>query len=455
MRDPATSRHRRRRVVGWLGAWVAAASSLLALLSAGGVVQRLADQAHTWWWRGYGTWPSGGVAHRMADLLGHAAMAVVPATLAVALVAATLLVPVGVLARFGARGRVRAGLGDPLERVRAWIARHAGWMRVLTAAPAAALASWIAWTTFVMSGFGHNDDMVETLANGSVWAILGVAAAAALTALSRAGVRALLAPHADADLSTRTAVGHDEITFDAVAVTPETRAAVAGMGGLALVASVLVAVAPLRGATPLIGTVAYLAIALAGTAAFRRASRIAVGVDGVLVKGTSRTRFFAYRELDGARAEGSDIELLRRDRVMVRLQLHGDDVARREAILARVRDSIEHARATSDARATNLAASSTAAQLARSAGGGADYRTASLTRDELWALVEGPSIDGATRAAAAAALVRTGDDAQRARLRVVAESCAEPRTRVALHEVAELDTGDPFEPLARRALAPR
>lgn len=225
-------------------------------------------------------------------------------------------------------------------------------------------------------------------------------------------------------------------------MTLETRAAVAAMIALTIAACVLPFAANPNDPRVVGALVAYAVVALGGAALFRHASKIAVGVDGVLVTGTSRTRFFAYRDVDGARADGNNLVLERKGRVVLRLQLHGPDAARQQAILARIQESIERVRGAQGARAVRLAASASGEQLARVASGGSDYRTASLTRDELWALVEGPAVDAATRAAAAEALAKTGDDSQRARLRVVAESCAEPQARVALQALVEREAGD-------------
>jgi siroheme synthase (precorrin-2 oxidase/ferrochelatase) len=75
--------------------------------------------------------------------------------------------------------------------------------------------------------------------------------------------------------------------------------------------------------------------------------------------------------------------------------------------------------------------------LARAASGGAHYRVATLTRERLWALVEGPEIAALARKAAAEALVQSSDEPERARLRVAAERCAEPEVRIALRAMAE------------------
>ena len=93
-----------------------------------------------------------------------------------------------------------------------------------------------------------------------------------------------------------------------------------------------------------LGFVAYLAFVGFGAFAFRRASRVAIGLDGVHIRGTSRAQFFAYRDLDSARTKGSDLELVRRGKVVLRLQLHGEDAARRDAVLARISENIARVR---------------------------------------------------------------------------------------------------------------
>jgi hypothetical protein len=269
-----------------------------------------------------------------------------------------------------------------------------------------------------------------------------IASAAAEYGAARATVRAFLAPTLDpTQTETRIEIGPDEIVFDAVAVTREARAAVGGLAALSVAMVVWLAALPIatlfRDPRLFAAVAAYTAIAALAATAFRFASRVAVGVDGVLVKGTSRTRFYAYRGLDGARVANGDIELLRRGSVVVRLQLHGADAVRREAVLARIQENLERVQRGEHAVAAQLVSSSSKDQLARVASGGADYRAASLSREALWALIEGPTVGAEARRAAAEALSRTSDLAERARLRVAAEHCADPQVRVALSALAE------------------
>jgi hypothetical protein len=433
-------------MVGWGAGFVAA---YLALFMGRRPVEHVADRLHEWWWDGYGEWPSGGAVHRVIDLFGHAVKSVTPLAYLVALVAATALVPLGYLARTVVRARVRAGHADALDRARSWVSVHARAVQALTAM--AGYGAGLSAASSVVRGWTEWREWLQNFASYCAWGIVGVLAGAVFTWLARAGLKALLAPTLSDAQPERADVRKDEITFDAVAVTFETRAAVGALAVWTVVACVL----PwLWNSTPsFVGyvEVGYLVAAFAAAVGFRHASKIAVGVDGVLVKGTSRTRFFAYRDLEGVRGRNGEIELLRGERAVLRLQLHGADAARRDAIVARIGASIERARSAEDVRAVELVTASSPYQLGRVASGGADYRVAALTRDELWALVEGPAIDAPTRTAAAEALVKTGDGDERARLRVVAATCAQPAVRVALEELAEIEAEEAAESRGRLA----
>jgi len=388
------------------------------------------------------------------------------ASYAATLFVASLAVPLGLVARTLARARVRAGLPDPLDRVRGFVASRPRWTRVITALPAAlgALLSVASYLRF----FRHWPTTADTLALMTSSVVPGlilpaVIALVAQVALTRRGVRALLAPTRDHDETARAEVSADGYTFDAVAVTTETRAAVAAMAAFPLVFFTVMTVLSkahlLRGTGDLVVIGAYVAATLAGVALFTRKSRIAVGLDGILIKGSSRERFFGYREVDSARTRGGNIELLRGTRVMLRLQLHGKDAARREALLARIEAAIARAATEREQPAASFVASASSAQLTQIAHGGGDYRQSAMTREQLWELLEGPAIDTATRRAAGEALAMTEDPAERRRLRVAADQCAEPAVRIRLHALLDDENGALEEaesaaprPGARRAL---
>ena len=373
---------------------------------------------------------------------------------------ATLLVPLGLLARALARGHVRSSLPDPLDRARRWTAARPKLTTALLALPA------LAWSG-VLLAYRHD---FSWIAVDAAWMI---ASALAQFALARGGLRALLAPTLlpGEEVAREEDVEGQEIAFDAVAVTRETRAAVAAMAALpfAVVAIALVLSTSNRATAWMIA--GYAAIAASGALVFRRASRIAIGVDGVLVKGTSPTRFFAYRDVDDARARGANLELLRGGHVVLRLQLHGKDAARRGAVLARLRDAITAARERRGVGAEILFEGASRADGAgRASVGAGDYRQPSPSREQLWEVVEGAAASALARAAAASALATSLDAGDRARMRVIAAQCAEPRLRVALErfvsggdashdarEAPDVDDADhaTHVPAARRAIAQR
>jgi hypothetical protein len=147
---------------------------------------------------------------------------------------------------------------------------------------------------------------------------------------------------------------------------------------------------------------------------------------------------------------------VRGGRALLRLQLHGEDAARRGAVLERIRAAIGRAAEGRSDSTTELVSSASSAALARAAHGAGDYRQAAVTRDQLWAVVEGPAVDAAARCTAGEALAGSGDEEERARLRVAADHCADPQVRVALHAIA--DGGEAEEPVvpsvSRRAADP-
>jgi hypothetical protein len=353
---------------------------------------------------------------------------------------------VGALTRMLARSRVRAGQADFLDHLRAWTAAHPNVTRSLLAAPTILWMLNALWPgSFELS---PGRDLLGPYSRAIIPLLL---AGWGMFAMTKKGLRELLAPTmGGANAATDFAISPDEIAFDAVAVTRRTVAIVTVFSALMLAIPLAIAKLPIldlfhHGDQDLYLFGAYIAFAATGAYAFRKASRVAVGVDGVHVRGTSRARFFPYRDLEAARTNGSDLELVRRGKVVLRLQLHGEDAARRDAVLARIREHIDRVREGRGAVAAQLVATSSRDDLARVAHGGGDYRMATMTREQLWALVEGSEVDADARTAAAEALVRSGAGDERARLRVAADHCAEPAVRIALEELAaaehELPTG--------------
>ena len=361
-------------------------------------------------------------------------------TFDVTLLGSTFLVPLGFVARLLARSRARAGHRDPFDALRSWIAMHPVWTRALILAAPATWAALLAADVLHDLRYVHADLRVYCVMAAVLQLGLG---AVVQIAMGKAAVRALLAPTLHDRQAERAKVEGAEITFRAVAVTRETRAAVGLVGALSIAMATWGMIMPIRtlahSPLVLIALGAYVAAAIGSAVLFRRASRITIGLDGVLVHGSSRTRFFAYRDLDEARMQGGDVELLGRGRVVLRLQFHGEDASRREAVLARLRETILFAVQRRDGTAERLAQSVSVDRLACVSLGGGDYRQAALTREQLWELVEGPMTDAATRTAAAGAIATSSDESERIRLRVAAVHCAQPLVRVALERLSDVE----------------
>ncbi|MDB4941088.1 MAG: hypothetical protein JWP97_622 [Labilithrix sp.] len=369
-----------------------------------------------------------------------------------ALVLGLVATAIGFLARTLARARVRAGLPDPLAAARAFAAAPGAFLQ-LTTVPS------LLWTA-LLAAFQY-----RMVADRSVYALLpglllpAVVVLLGNVALARAGLRALLSPTLD-EAETEESFREDAegFTFDAVAVTRETRGAVGAVALLSVAMAALTIALPvsrMRDPGFFAALLAYMVVAAGAAAAFRSASRISVGIDGVLVKGSSRTRFVGFRELDGARVNGGDLELMRGSRAVLRLQLHGKDAARRDALAERIGAAIARANAERDAPDVSFVQSATGAELAGAAQGASSYRRVAVSREQLWSVLEGPSLDTTARRAAAEALATSREPSERARFRVAAEQCADPAVRDRMHALLEEeDAGDGPAPV-RRVLPPR
>jgi hypothetical protein len=344
------------------------------------------------------------------------------------------IAPVGVVAvvvllvRAAARVRLRVSGVDVLAGLRREVPRA---LRVaLVAVPA------LIGAALVVLGW-MQDDWERAVATAA-WTILSLFLPVHGVALAgRLLLRWLWSPLLDPQERGRRA---DGFVFSAVAATPEARLAVGSFAALSIVFSAAIALDPaIANPDTWKALLAYTVIAAGVAAAYGRASRIALGFDGVRIGGTSRTRFFAYRALDGVEERGHDIVLRAQGRPVVRLQLHGRDAGLRGAVVERLRAAIEAARAPAGGAVRMLAESASAAVLSRAARGDAGYRAQGATRDQLWEVVETAKADGAARARAAQALAEACHEEDRARLRATAERCAEPGTRAILERLAEAE----------------
>ena len=295
----------------------------------------------------------------------------------------------------------------------------------------------VAWGAYALYRFegsrhagGHAWMYGELL--GNLLGALGIMAVAAF-----ASARARAAPmEREEDPAPSELADATETVFTALAVTPTTRAAV---GALALLPLAFL-VTP--HAWDAVAFALYIATAF-GSVLLLGASRIKVGHDGVYVTGSGPAQFHAWTSIDAVRAEGVDIVLSHGARAVLRLQLHGPDAARRDALVARFEAArTAAARARVDAphvHAAHAASAATtgSATFVASVHDAGNYRMAAVNREQLWEIVEGAAAEGAARVLAAEALAAQLDENERARLRVAAEHCAEPRVRVALEELLD------------------
>ena len=283
--------------------------------------------------------------------------------------------------------------------------------------------------------------------HGDVWATasrfsgpLALLVCGALTALAARFALRSLDRIRDRDAPAVTTIDRDETTFQAVAVTARTQSAVA----LHLLLTVVMVygvgarshfwMRDAFGGLPIVG---YVLASLGFAIWFRKASTIAVGRDGIFVRGTSKERFFSYQEVDEVRLAGMHFDFHKHGKRVLRLQLHGTDDARAEALAERIRAALAQAHRTDGAHL--LARAAIGSSLGRAARGATDYRQPSVSREQLWDLVEGEATDRTARLAAAEALATTGDRHDRVRLRVAAHHVADPHVRIALEDFADLE----------------
>ena len=389
---------------------------------------------------------------RVARLVSHV-VSLIGLTWGFAAVGSVVALVIGALSRMLARSHVRAGQADPLQRRRDFVAKHPRWTALLTALPA------FGWSAIVarIAMYGAMKGPWEVMLPQVVFPV-GIAFLA-IAYLGRSALRAYLAPTLDRD-SAEGGVELDAegFTFDAVAVTPQTVGAVAAMSVLSVAAVASVGsrqamsfVHATHTGGMLLG--AYVAIALGGAFLFARKSKIAIGLDGVLVGGTTKRRFVAYRDIDHARATGETIELRSRDRTVLRLQLHGEDAGRRVAIVERLNAAIARVKTHRADPAAAFVEGASVAELTRAAEGATSYRMAAPTREKLWEIFESPVLATEARRAAAEALVPRIDAEERTRFRLAADQVAEPVTRVRLQELLADDAAEEEEQASRPARA--
>jgi hypothetical protein len=210
-----------------------------------------------------------------------------------------------------------------------------------------------------------------------------------------------------------------------------------------------------------------ISLCLAGTVAWLWPSRLDVGQDGVLMKWLFWRRFVAFANVasahvDDSRRPSRAVLALRDGRTAYFTAApHEDKYAMRGrmdlAIANRIVDAWNaSSRDGQDATLLLERGSRSVPEWVRSLRNLAEpagYREPVVTREEAWRVVSDPTAKDEVRVGAAVALASHGDE-ERARLRVTAEGCANPRLRVALEELAmseeEEDWARALESMAAR-----
>jgi hypothetical protein len=175
---------------------------------------------------------------------------------------------------------------------------------------------------------------------------------------------------------------------------------------------------------------------------------VTVGADGVLTRWLGWRRFHPYDRVDEVAAYGNGVTLVDKSGKSVRIatapprqrptQLSN---LTRDAVRERIDEARRAFAAHTETHAAALVARSGRTtekwlEALRSLAASADYREAAVPREALWRIAEDPAAEATARAGAAVALRGKLDDADRARLRVAAESSVSPHVRVALEAAA-------------------
>ena len=181
-------------------------------------------------------------------------------------------------------------------------------------------------------------------------------------------------------------------------------------------------------------------------------TRALVGTDGILVRQLGTTRYIAYRAIDRLEMIDAGVIVIERNGAATRLERTVAGKVGRELMRAE-RDAfvtrVEQARAASSTPSTRVDPAAVARReqsaaewiaslraLVHAEGG---MRTAPIVRDQLFDLVGDARLDAASRAGAAAAMGLARVATDRARLRVMAATTAQPKLRVVIEAAANGD----------------
>lgn len=177
--------------------------------------------------------------------------------------------------------------------------------------------------------------------------------------------------------------------------------------------------------------------------------RVVVGADGLRVKGALRTVFVPFSEVTGVSTASATVEdgggrgitVERRGNRALFLPTVGQSVAQSAALVGRIREGMTRfgaagARPLAALERNGRRLTEWKQDLERWITAGGGFRDPALGKDDLERVLSDASAPAERRIGAALAL-RVADDSAAARIRVVAETCANEELRAALEEVAD------------------
>jgi hypothetical protein len=200
--------------------------------------------------------------------------------------------------------------------------------------------------------------------------------------------------------------------------------------------------------------------------------RISVGADGLFITELGSKRFIGYGEIERvehltekpsfSRYHYYCVQLTKTNGDVVKIRVNSTQgvgsETRVNAIVERIRESMAtfaHGGAEASAlllrRGTRDVADWIRSLRAAGTGANQDHRTAPVSLDKLWRIVEDPGAEADARAGAAVALGTSLDERGRVRLLAAAEATASPKVRVALQAASATSDDELAEALAALA----
>ncbi|MBL8684643.1 MAG: hypothetical protein JNK05_36040 [Myxococcales bacterium] len=223
---------------------------------------------------------------------------------------------------------------------------------------------------------------------------------------------------------------------------------------LSIVAASVGVVGVIAGWT-LVALVSLLAILAVFATRWARGA-VVVGLDGVRVEWMGQSRYCAFADVEKVQPLANGVQLVTKDGAHFDVALFTESEAKRDpyqsrhaevrALHNRIHEIIELRRESQSESASidpylrhDRSARDWLASLRRAFDAAMNLRVATNTEEAAWRVVLDQNATGEARVGAAAAIAANSDDSAREKLRVVAQSIADPRVRVALEAAASSD----------------